>query len=413
MIRGYNKSFLAKLVNYNDPRVESYADNLYEKIRQLGVLPSFVVRDKLVRFRNDIIDKSVSAPIFAKDDRFTFGYAYRGGELGTSGNFLNTGLVWDFEFELCFEDPAETRTVEFLNGFIKVSSDYNVQVGDVTFSSVVAEYNKVNHFRINRVHEMVELYVNKEYIGQQSLPTDEDVLFDTVYKVSSGIPPLTAIKYGLLYNWYAANDIRNISSDDEWTVPFHEDWNNLKTLVSSDSRLLKESGTTYWGEGNEGTNQLNFNARGGGIRYQIFEGLKYNSVYWCKGIYDSGYNEYTAMFHLDISNYCYFFFPLYSIEPYIAASIRLFRDASESELSLDDGTACAPYIGNDGKVYPTVKIGEKVYLAQNLCETKFRDGSWIEGFDGGVYTPISNAAWVALTTAGVCAYNNDLSNVLI
>ena len=71
------------------------------------------------------------------------------------------------------------------------------------------------------------------------------------------------------------------------------------------------------------------------------------------------------------------------------------------------------YTGNDGKVYRTICIGTQEWLADNLCETKFRNGDWIPGFDGGVYTPFSNAAWAALTTGALCAYNNDWSNVLI
>jgi hypothetical protein len=43
----------------------------------------------------------------------------------------------------------------------------------------------------------------------------------------------------------------------------------------------------------------------------------------------------------------------------------------------------------------------------------FRDGSWIPGFDGGVYTPIDNATWASATSAMCCAYEDDLSNVIL
>jgi hypothetical protein len=68
------------------------------------------------------------------------------------------------------------------------------------------------------------------------------------------------------------------------------------------------------------------------------------------------------------------------------------------------------YTGNDGKVYRTICIGTQEWLADNLCETKFRNGDYIPGFDGGVYTPITNEAWAALTTPACCAYDDDLSN---
>lgn len=85
-------------------------------------------------------------------------------------------------------------------------------------------------------------------------------------------------------------------------------------------------------------------------------------------------------------------------------SFRLFRLATIQEQLLSDGTPCDPYIGNDGKVYRTIKINDKVWTADNLAETKFRDGSDIPNVT-------DNAEWEALTTAGMCAYNNDINNI--
>ena len=70
----------------------------------------------------------------------------------------------------------------------------------------------------------------------------------------------------------------------------------------------------------------------------------------------------------------------------------------------------AIYTGNDGQVYTAVAINELYWTQQNLIETKFRDGSIIpfHGVDND--ENFTNAEWAALTTAGVCAYNNDLSN---
>lgn len=63
-----------------------------------------------------------------------------------------------------------------------------------------------------------------------------------------------------------------------------------------------------------------------------------------------------------------------------------------------------PYVGNDGKVYQTVKIGNQIWLAENLAETKFANGDAIPVVTGA-------EAWAALDTAGMCAYNNDADNV--
>ena len=92
-------------------------------------------------------------------------------------------------------------------------------------------------------------------------------------------------------------------------------------------------------------------------------------------------------------------------------SLRPYRAATAPELLLPDGAVSATYTGNDLKIYRCTKINDRIYVADNLCETKFRNGDWIPGFDGGVYTPFSNAAWAALTTGALCAYNNDWDNV--
>ncbi len=59
----------------------------------------------------------------------------------------------------------------------------------------------------------------------------------------------------------------------------------------------------------------------------------------------------------------------------------------------------------------TVKIGTQVWLADNLCEKKFRNGDYIHGYELGVYTPIPDEDWAALTTDGVCCYNDDTDNI--
>jgi uncharacterized protein (TIGR02145 family) len=53
----------------------------------------------------------------------------------------------------------------------------------------------------------------------------------------------------------------------------------------------------------------------------------------------------------------------------------------------------------DGNGYHSVTIGTQVWLVENLRTTKFNDGSAIP-----VVT--DKKAWEALTTAGVCTYNN-------
>lgn len=219
---------------------------------------------------------------------------------------------------------------------------------------------------------------------------------------------ITLIKYGLLYNWYAATDERNITSAGDFVVPTFEMWQTLREYVTEliGGGILKETGIIYWDTPNTGAiNEVGFNARGSGLRaIELgFLGIK-QIVYYITTTLEEGMPVIFEMFYnseqLNMSNVSN-----------DGVSIRLVRPATPAELLLADGSACANYVGNDGKVYRTVKIGTQVWLADNLAETKYRNGEYIHGYEGGVYTPISNEDWAALTTAGLCVYEDDLNNM--
>lgn len=81
-------------------------------------------------------------------------------------------------------------------------------------------------------------------------------------------------------------------------------------------------------------------------------------------------------------------------------SIRLIKDST----TLSHGQS-GTYTGNDGKVYRTICIGTQEWLADNLAETKYRNGDTIP-------TVTDGTTWIGLTTGAKCAYNNDESNVM-
>ena len=215
----------------------------------------------------------------------------------------------------------------------------------------------------------------------------------------------TTIKYGYLYNWYAATDVRNIASSG-WHLPSNTERSTLITYLGGSSVAggkLKETGLLNWLSPNTGaTNEYGFNARGAGIREEsgIFNYFKNQGIYWTATtmatntayemttVYDSMLSETN---HMNAKKG--------------GESIRLLKDST----TLVNGQT-GIYVGNDGKIYSTICIGTQEWVANNLVETKYGNGDYIHGYDGGVYAPISNANWSALTTDGMCCYNDDINN---
>lgn len=209
---------------------------------------------------------------------------------------------------------------------------------------------------------------------------------------------------GLLYNWYAANDARNIAADG-WHVPTNDEWTALVLSIDSDATVavndaggkLKETGFTYWNSPNTGaTNEVGFNGRGAGTRGGE-DGLFADALKVT--YYRHGDNEYHGSHSYEGERFLYQNRTFGSENAKYGISIRLIKDTT----TLTHGQT-GTYTGNDGKVYRTICIGTQEWLADNLCETRYRNGDPIPEVT-------DNAAWAALTSAGMCAYNNDWSNV--
>lgn len=215
----------------------------------------------------------------------------------------------------------------------------------------------------------------------------------------------TGIKYGYLYNWYAATDARNITSDG-WHVPTLAEVNTLGTIVTN-ANTIKDIGLTYW-ENDYGTNEYGFNARGGGHRCTetkpSFYGINRIGYFMTSDYsYDSVNNWYGLGFLLTSSSYIYGG-PVW-LDHNTGFNWRTtgfaIRPVKNSTILTHGQTGT--YTGNDGRVYRTICIGTQEWLADNLSETKYRNGDLIPEVT-------DNTAWAALTTGARCSYNNDESN---
>jgi len=227
-------------------------------------------------------------------------------------------------------------------------------------------------------------------------------------------------EYGLLYNWYAATDVRNIAAEG-WHVPTLAE----AMILGSYTGAIYDDEEGYYPTGSEKykevgcgedyhwycsppiahTNELGFNARGSGFRTNIgFEQIKQTAHFIC----EDGVDTYNILFYVEATTDYFYVAITFKCN---GNSIRLVRPATSEELALLDGTYVDNYIGNDGKTYLAVKIGSQVWLACNLAETLYRDGSIIPWHGADPANYFTNAEWAALTTAGCCAYDNTLSNV--
>jgi uncharacterized protein (TIGR02145 family) len=109
--------------------------------------------------------------------------------------------------------------------------------------------------------------------------------------------------YGLIYNWFAVSDTRNIAPIG-WHVPSDEDWKQLEMYLGmsqSDADVvglrgieeggkLKEAGLTHWASPNTGaTNESGFTALPGGYRTHGggFYSLGYVGGWWSSTEEDS------------------------------------------------------------------------------------------------------------------------------
>jgi len=189
-----------------------------------------------------------------------------------------------------------------------------------------------------------------------------------------------------------AGATKKISSSDEWVVPKLSDLYTLQSNAGGElyaGGKLKETGLTHWNDPNVGaTNEYGFNARGAGYRNDTgtFSGLKDALLLW-----QSTPNTSTNAINGAIQN-LYAYFTLSTTCTYSwGLSIRLLYTGS--------GTPTT-YTGNDGTVYPVVLIGSQRWLAMNLKETKWSDGTDIQNIT-------DNTAWSLLTEAACCDINND------
>jgi uncharacterized protein (TIGR02145 family) len=115
--------------------------------------------------------------------------------------------------------------------------------------------------------------------------------------------------YGVLYNWYTVDKTSNGGKNvcpAGWHVPTDSEWTILSTFLGGESDAggkLKETGTTHWLSPNTGaTNETNFTALPGGVRYNNgdFNDITIRGHWWSST--DSPTNPWIRFTRYDQSN---------------------------------------------------------------------------------------------------------------
>lgn len=212
--------------------------------------------------------------------------------------------------------------------------------------------------------------------------------------------------FGLLYNYYVVKSALLITSSNDWNIPTFSEWYTLRDYlggVELAGGKLKRTGLTHWESPNTGaTNESGFNSVGAGYRGSLGDFILLKITDPQTTLYESG----GASIFMGIAGS--------TSDDFGGSNYRPFKNGMPIRLIYSGAGTPTLYTGNDGKIYRVVAIGTspvQYWLADNLCETRFRDGSVIPWHGADAASFFTEAEWAALTTPGCAAYNNDVTNV--
>jgi len=207
--------------------------------------------------------------------------------------------------------------------------------------------------------------------------------------------------YGLLYNFYAATDIRGIAPSG-WHIPSSSELTTLQSTIGSNYTerylAIREIGLTHWNCNPTGiTNIYGFTALGSGSRnYETFAGSKDYCEIISTSLDDEPLLGYVYLW-IGYERNIFFQLPSYA-GPNNGMSIRCLMDNPNIWY---EGMIISDY---DNNTYHTVQIGTQVWLVENLAVTHYNNGDIIPEVT-------DQSSWASLSTGALCAYNNDWSEV--
>jgi uncharacterized protein (TIGR02145 family) len=255
-------------------------------------------------------------------------------------------------------------------------------------------------------------------IGDNQNPTGQaDSFFNSPV---SGIVDVTG--YGYLYNFPVIDDVRGIA-DGSFRVPVVADWDDLIAVLVADAsdtqaNLLKSASGWKFNtdnllnvpnetdKDNNGIDKFKFNAKPSGLRWNTgtpnsvstgdFTSWGTIARWWCAdGGASSGEKR---AYYIDTSRFISDNLSFKNERhPANGYSIRFVRDLEVADAGLADGDYAADYTDTDGNVYKTVKIGNRVWCAENFYGISYLNGDPITELKTG---------WTNHSAPVFCVYNN-------
>jgi uncharacterized protein (TIGR02145 family) len=210
--------------------------------------------------------------------------------------------------------------------------------------------------------------------------------------------------YGFLYNYESIVQSLTTNFISGYRVASNTEWDNLISIFGGESiagRLCKANRISpmvspRWLTGSNLSDILKISILPGGIRNSNnFESLETKACFWSATNFDTDNAWYYNINH-DSDE----FQKLTTLKTF-GLSVRLVRDLEGSESSLSDGTFLSNIKDFEGNVYQTVKIGNYVWMVQNLKTKHFSDGTVIS-------TITEQNDWLNSDTFNYCIYNNDI-----
>lgn len=87
-------------------------------------------------------------------------------------------------------------------------------------------------------------------------------------------------------------------------------------------------------------------------------------------------------------------------------NVAIYKEALSLLDSLNRYDKFGRVIDIDGNIYRTIRIGDRIWMAENLKVTTLKDGTHIDEIT-------NQASWAAMTTPAMCWYNNDKASSFV